>query len=173
MQLVFLDIPYLAPTFQAPDNSYTIGVSTVPRSRGWLRLPSADPDLHPLINPDYLDDEDDMRRLLLGIEHARELNETQALAAWRKGEVVPGPDVRSENELRGFVARSVSTYFHPVGTCKIGTDDQAVVDPQLRVHGLTGLRVADTSVMPSITSTNTNPAAMMIGEKAAGLIRGN
>ena len=85
-------------------------------------------------------------------------------------EVLPGGHVQDEKGLRDFIARATGCYFHPVGTCKMGTDDRAVVDPQLRVHGVEGLRVADASVMPAIPSGNTNAAAIMIGEKAADLI---
>src|SRR5439155_26861717 len=86
MQFMFIHVPFHPPTLQAPANSYTFGISTVPRSRGWIKLASADPDQPPLINPNYLDDEADVLRLLLGIERARELNATNAFAPWRKGE---------------------------------------------------------------------------------------
>ena len=171
MQFMFMHIPY-HPTLQVPPNGYTFGISTVPQSRGWIKLASADPDQPPLINPNYLDNEVDVQRLLLGIERARELNATNAFAPWRKGEVLAGDDVRDEAGLRDFIARGTGTYYHPVGSCKLGIDDQAVVDPELKVHGLDGLRVADASIMPSIVCVNTNPTAIMIGEKAADLIRG-
>jgi choline dehydrogenase len=172
MQFMFMHVPYHPPTLQAPPNSYTFGISLIPQSRGWIKLASADPDLPPLINPNYLHNEADVQRLLLGIELARELNATNAFATWRKGEVLAGDDVRDETGLRNFIARGTSSYFHPVGSCKLGIDDQAVVDPELKVHGLDGLRVADASIMPTIVSVNTNPTAIMIGEKAADLIRG-
>lgn len=171
MQNVFLGFPYHTPAFQAPANSYTIGMTTVPRSRGWLKLASSDPDQPPLINPNYYDDDDDVRRMLIGIERAREFMAADALGTWRKQEVAPGPGIQGEKALREFIARNTSTYFHPVGSCKMGIDEQAVVDPRLKVHGLDGLRVADASVMPSIPSVNTNPASIMIGEKAAEIIR--
>ena len=91
--------------------------------------------------------------------------------AWRRSEVLPGPNVTDEATLRVFLSRNTGTYFHPVGSCAMGTGPDAVVDPELRVHGLTGLRVADASVMPRIPPVNTNAATIMIGGKAADLIR--
>ncbi|MGW5364518.1 GMC family oxidoreductase [Actinopolymorpha pittospori] len=172
MQIVFIHAPSHPPTFKTPANSYTFGITTVPRSRGWIRLASAHPDQPPLINPNYLDDEEDVRRLLLGIGRARELSEADAFASWRKEEVLPGTSVRGDASLREFIARHARTYYHPVGSCKMGTDVLAVVDPELKVRGLDGLRVVDASVIPSILCVNVNPATIMIGEKAADLIRG-
>ena len=170
MQSLFSHVPYHLPHLQAPPNSYTFCISTVPDSRGWLRLASADPTAPPLINPRYLAEDSDVRRLLLGLRKARELNTATAFAEWGPREVLPGGHVQDEKGLRDFIATATGTYFHPVGTCKMGTDDRAVVDPQLRVHGVEGLLVADASVMPTIPSVNTNAAAIMIGEKAADLV---
>jgi choline dehydrogenase len=155
---------------QAPPNGYTVAIAVVPDSRGWLRLASADPTAPPLINPRYLAEDSDVRRLLLGVRKARELNAAAAFAEWGPREVLPGGHVQDEKGLRDFIATATGCYHHPVGTCKMGTDDRAVVDPQLRVHGVEGLRVADASVMPTVPSVNTNPAAIMIGEKAADLV---
>jgi choline dehydrogenase len=171
MQFMFIHVPFHPPTLQAPENSYTFGIATVPQSRGWVKLASADPDQPPLINPNYLAEEADVLRLLLGIERARELDATKAFAPWRKREVLAGDEVRDEVGLRDFIARGTGTYYHPVGSCKMGIDEQAVVDPELKVHGLDGLRVADASIIPFIGCVNTNPTAIMIGEKAADLIR--
>ena len=170
MQTLFIQFPFPPPTMQAPPNGYTVAIATVPASRGWVRLASADPTAPPLINPGYLAEDSDVRRLLLGVRKARELNTAAAFAEWGPREVLPGGHVQDEKGLRDFIARAASHHFHPVGTYKMGTDDRAVVDPQLRVHGIEGLRVADASVMPAIPSVNTNPAAIMIGEKAADLI---
>ena len=170
MQFLSVHFPFLPPEMQAPPNSYTLAVNIVPDSRGWLRLASADPTAPPLINPRYLAEDSDVQRLLLGLRKARELNTAAAFTEWGPREVLPGGHVQDEKGLRDFIATATGTYFHPVGTCKMGTDDHAVVDPQLRVHGVEGLRVADASVIPTIPSVNTNPATIMIGEKAADLI---
>lgn len=172
MQFMFIHVPFHPPHLQAPPNSYTFGIATIPDSRGWVRLANADPKAAPLINPNYLGEESDVRRLLLGIEKAREINAASPFSEWGTTEVLAGEQIQDEAGLRDFVSRGTGTYYHPVGTCKIGTDDAAVVDPELRVHGIEGLRVADASVMPTIVCVNTNAASIMIGEKAADLIRG-
>lgn len=105
-----------------------------------------------------------------GIELSRDLAAAPALAAFTGDELAPGPGARSPAELREFVRRNASTLWHPVGTCRMGRDRMAVVDPQLRVYGTQGLRIADASVMPKIVAGNTNAACVMIGEKAADLI---
>jgi choline dehydrogenase-like flavoprotein len=96
----------------------------------------------------------------------------QAFAPYVRAERHPGPDVRTEQEIADYATRSAKTDYHPVGTCKMGVDDQAVVDPDLKVHGLDGLRVCDSSVMPLLVSSNTNAPTIMIAEKAADRIRG-
>ena len=112
---------------------------------------------------------------LLAMEHAIriciDIGEQPALSEWRKAEIHPGPDVRSRSALRDYIRRSVGSYHHQVGTCRMGVDKDAVVDPQLRVHGVSGLRVVDASIMPAIVSGNTNAPTVMIAEKAADLIR--
>jgi choline dehydrogenase len=168
MQLMFIHVPFHQPGLQASPNSFTFGVTTIPDSRGSIRLASADPADAPLIDPGYLTAESDVDRLVDGIQVARDLAATSAFSAWNAREVLPGPDV---SDLRDFVARSTGTYYHPVGTCAMGTGPDAVVDPELRVHGIDGLRVADASVMPTVVCVNTNAATVMIAEKAADLIR--
>jgi choline dehydrogenase len=172
MQFMFIHVPFHPPHLQAPPNSYTFGIATIPDSRGWVRLASADPKAAPLINPNYLGEDSDVQRLLLGIEKARELNATSAFSEWDTTEVLAGEHVQDEAGLRDFVSRGTGTYYHPVGTCRVGTDDGAVVDPELRVRGIEGLRVADASVMPTVVCVNTNAASIMIGEKAADLVLG-
>ena len=103
---------------------------------------------------------------------SRTIGEADAFSELRGREVLPGPDVTSEEDLREFVAKAASTYYHPAGTCKMGTGDDAVVDPQLRVRGVEGLRVADASIMPTMVSANPNAAITMIGAKAAALVSG-
>jgi choline dehydrogenase len=170
MQFMFIHVPFHPPHLQAPPNSYTFGIATIPDSRGWVRLASADPKAAPLINPNYLDKDSDVQRLLLGIERARELNAASAFSEWGTREVLAGEHIQDEAGLRDFVSRGTGTYYHPVGTCRMGADDEAVVDPELRVHGIEGLRVADASVLPTVVCVNTNAASIMIGEKAAELV---
>ena len=171
MQLMFIHVPFHPPHLVAPANSFTIAFATVPDARGSIRLTGPDPAAAPLIDPNYLGAESDMRRMIHGLTVAREVAATRAFAPWRGREVLPGPDATGEPALRAFIAHATSTYYHPVGSCAMGIGPGTVVDPELRVHGLTGLRVADASIMPRIVSVNTNAATIMIGEKAADLIR--
>ncbi|HEY2512503.1 MAG TPA: GMC family oxidoreductase N-terminal domain-containing protein [Polyangiaceae bacterium] len=142
-----------------------------PESRGEILLRSKDPSEKPLIDPHYLEAPYDMQVLLAGIRMAREIAKTEPLAGFLKAEATPGPDVTSEDALRAAVRLYAKTIYHPVGTCKMGNDAAAVVDAQLRVHGIEGLRVADASIMPSITGGNTNAPSIMIGERAAEFVR--
>jgi choline dehydrogenase len=171
MQLMFIHVPFHPPHLTAPPNSYTLAVATVPDARGSVRLAGPDPSTPPLIDPNYLGAESDIRRMVHGVRVAREIAASEPFAPWRGREVLPGPDATDEAALRDFVARGTGTYYHPVGTCAMGIGDDAVVGPDLRVYGSTGLRVADASIMPRLMPVNTNPAAIMIGEKAADLIR--
>jgi len=141
-----------------------------PLSRGWVRLASADPLARPLIHPNYLACESDRQRLADGCRLARRLYATRALSAWVAAEVVPGPQVPDE-ALIDYVRAGADSYHHQVGSCRMGMDATAVVDPSLRVHGVQGLRVADASVMPTVPSGNCHAAIVMIAEKAADLIK--
>lgn len=172
MQLMFIHVPFHPPHLTAPSNSFTFAVATVPEARGAIRLASPDPRTPPLIDPNYLGVDTDIRRLVHGLTVAREIAGTPPFAPWCAREVLPGPDIADGKALRAFVSRATSTYYHPVGSCMMGVGGEAVVDPELRVHGLSGLRVADASVIPRIPPVNTNALAIMIGEKAADLIRG-
>ena len=145
----------------------------VPESRGWIGLRSADPAAPALIQPNYLEDEADCRTTVAGIRMVREVITQPAFAAYRGRELAPGDAVRSDAELTAWLRANAMTTFHPVGTCRMGTDPMAVVDARLAVHGIAGLRVADASVMPVITSGNTNAPAIMIGEKAAQFVAGS
>jgi choline dehydrogenase len=142
-----------------------------PESRGYLALRSRDPFTPPLIQPNYLARAADMDVLVQGILIARRLARTQIFASVLGDEIQPGLAVQSTAELRAYIRSHASTVYHPVGTCKMGGDRLAVVDAQLRVHGMAGLRVADASIMPSIVNGNTNAPAMMIGEKLAELVQ--
>lgn len=172
MQLMFIHVPFHPPHLAAPANAFTFAIAAVPEARGSIRLAGPNPSTPPLIDPDYLGAESDVRRMIHGVHVARDIAATAPFAPWRAREVLPGPGVTDDAALRSFVARSTGTYYHPVGSCAMGTGLEAVVDPELRVHGLTGVRVADASVMPRIVAVNTNAATIMIGEKAADLIRG-
>lgn len=172
MQLMFIHVPFHLPHLVTPVNSFTFGIATVPDARGSIRLAGPDPATAPLIDPNYLGAESDVQRMMHGLAVAREIAASEPFRPWRGSEVLPGPDATDEKALRAFLAHNTGTYYHPVGSCAMGTGSEAVVDPELRVHGLTGLRVADASIMPRIVPVNTNAAAIMIGEKAADLIRG-
>jgi choline dehydrogenase len=174
LQALFVTLPYHSPALHGPAEGYSIAVSLMtPRSRGWVRLASREPDVAPLVNPNYLRDSRDVEALVLGLQRAREIGEARALSAWRGSEVLPGPGLRDASALRKHVHESLTTYFHYAGTCRIGSDEEAVVDDHLRVHAVHGLRVADASVMPSIVSANTNAAVLAIAERAADLMSQN
>ena len=143
-----------------------------PESRGWIGLRSADPAAPPLIQPNYLEDEADRRATVAGIRMVRDVIAQPALDTYRGAELAPGDALQSDEELTAWLRANAMTTFHPVGTCRMGTDPMAVVDARLAVHGIAGLRVADASVMPVIVSGNTNAPAIMIGENAAEFILG-
>ncbi len=142
-----------------------------PKSRGRVRLRSAAPQDRPLIEGNFLSHPDDLHTLVEGFRLVRRLAATPAFTKRLQGELVPGPNVSSTAQIEQWIRENLGTVFHPVGTCKMGNDPMAVVDDQLRVHGLQGLRVADASIMPTLVTGNTNAAAIMIGEKAADLVR--
>ncbi len=143
-----------------------------PRSRGTVRLASADPRAAPLIDPNHWSDPRDRRLSLAGLRMARNILRQPALHPFILGERLPGPAVTNDSELIDYAIRTCRTGYHPVGTCRMGEGPFAVVGPDLRVHGMDGLRIIDASVMPRILSSNTGAATMMIGEKGADLIHG-
>ena len=145
-----------------------------PDSRGYVRLRSADPFEAPLIQPNYLAEEGDRRVLLAGMKLARRLLKTKPLEPYYDYEDFPGDQVQSDDELLEAAKQRGTTTFHPAGTCRMGprTDPLAVVDDELRVHGLEGLRVIDASIMPTMLSANLNAATLMLADKASDLIRG-
>jgi choline dehydrogenase len=164
----------LAPAgFQPPPAGYALVASAVaPDSRGSLRLASADPQTPPLIDPGFLRDGRDLARLEAGLGMIRQAAAGAALSRMPQAEVWPGPDVRTSAGLRDYIRRAVGSYYHPAGTCRMGSDAAAVTDPQLRVRGVSGLRVADASVMPVIPNANPNATVLAIAERAAELIAG-
>lgn len=141
-----------------------------PHSNGEITLRSSDPAAAPLIDPKYFSDRRDLEHLLAGVKLTREIAHTAPLAELIESEFFPGDKVQTDDELRAWIRSSVNTIFHPTGTCKMGNDPMAVVDAELRVHGLHGLRVADASVMPRIIGGNTNAPTIMIAERCADFI---
>jgi choline dehydrogenase-like flavoprotein len=179
--LQFHSIPwaYPEPNDDGPDDpvisrehSFTILPGLIyPRSRGAVRLRSTDPLESPDIDPRYLSDDADMRTLVRAFEMARDIAASRPLAPFLRGEATPGPKVRTEAEIRAAIRLYAKTIYHPVGTCKMGLGADAVVDAELRVRGIEGLRVADASIMPTIVGGNTNAPSIMIGERAADVVR--
>ncbi|HXX82984.1 MAG TPA: choline dehydrogenase [Casimicrobiaceae bacterium] len=157
-----------------PFSGFTFSVCQLrPESRGFVRIKSADPLEPPAMQPNYLSIPEDCATLTSGIRLARRLAATRALAPYVKAEYRPGPMAQSDAELLEFVRNTGGTIFHPAGTCKMGDiarDPRAVVDARLRVHGMRSLRVVDCSIMPTLTSGNTNVPVVMIAEKAADMI---
>jgi len=157
-------------------SGFTMSVCQLrPRSRGHVRIKSADPLAAPAMQPNYLSAPEDRATLVAGIRLARKLAGTRALAPYVAGEYRPGPDATTDEQLLDFARERAGTIFHPAGTCRMGpaADPLAVVDPALRVHGLAGIRVVDCSVMPALVSGNTNAPVIMIAEKAADMILGD
>ncbi|WP_339548385.1 GMC family oxidoreductase [Pseudomonas sp. RA_35y_Pfl2_P32] len=141
-----------------------------PQSRGRIEISSADPQQAPLIQPNYLSHPEDLRVAAAAIRLTRRIVSAPALQPFKPVEYLPGAELRTEEQLHEAAARIGTTIFHPVGTCRMGQDADAVVDAQLQVHGIPGLRIADASIMPHITSGNTCSPTLMIAEKAAQLI---
>jgi choline dehydrogenase len=142
-----------------------------PDSRGTIMAHSADPLARPAIRPNYLSAASDLRALLAGVAHARRIFAAPPLARHSAAETMPGADIQSDGALIAFLRDAGTNLHHPVGTCRMGEDPMAVVDSRLRVRGLEGLRVIDASVMPTVTTGNTNAPSIMIGEKGAAMIR--
>jgi choline dehydrogenase len=141
-----------------------------PEARGTVLAKSSNPREAPAIKPNYLDHEVDRKAIVAGLRKCRDILFTNVFNKYGGEEVYPGKDIRSDDEWLDYAYRYGSTVYHPVGTCKMGTDRMAVVDPELRVHGVSGLRVVDASVFPKMTSSNTNAPTIMIAEKAADMI---
>lgn len=172
LQIAFVHVPFNIIVGQGHPNSVSILPGVVrPLSRGWIRLASKNPLEKPLVNPNYLGVASDLERLVQGVKIGRKIFGTRAFSSWMKQELMPGPDVQTDEELRAFVRQTADSYHHQVGSCKMGLDSMAVVDPQLRVHGIEGLRVADASVMPFVPSGNCHTGILMIGEKVSDLIK--
>ncbi|WP_193044718.1 GMC family oxidoreductase [Mycolicibacterium baixiangningiae] len=170
LQIVMADTAAVVG-LDAPD-TYLIGVSAIqPHSRGSVRLATANIEQPPLVDPNYLGDERDWKTMLEGFRIAREIGAAPAFSPWLGEELAPGPVVVNEDSLRQYLKEALGTYFHPAGTCAMGDSDESVVDVKLRVHDISGLRVADASVMPSLPSNNPMATVYGIAERAAALIR--
>mgnify|MGYP001197292174 CR=1 FL=1 len=172
LQIAFVHVPFNIIVGQGHPNSISILPGIVrPLSRGWIRLASNNPLEKPLVNPNYLGVESDLERLVQGVKIGRQIFGTRAFSSWIKQELMPGSEIQTDDQLRAFVRQTADSYHHQVGSCKMGLDSMAVVDPQLRVHGIEGLRVADASVMPVVPSGNCHTGILMIGEKVSDLIK--
>ncbi|MFT7110582.1 MAG: choline dehydrogenase [Psychrobacter glaciei] len=142
-----------------------------PKSRGTLALASSNASTPPLVNANYLSHPEDLEKMIKGVKLGRKILSQDALKPYRVAEVLPGESIQSDAEIEGFVRDYAETIYHPVGTCKMGTDDMAVVDSTLRVKGVANLRVVDASIMPELVGGNTNAPTIMIAEKAADMIK--
>ena len=174
LELIFAPVPFIDHGQTAPpDHGITIGVVLLqPESEGRITLASADPADPPVIDPGYLSAEADVRRLVTGLKVAQRLLETGPLRPFAGEPMSPWTGSMDDDVLAAHIREHAETLYHPVGTCRMGTGDDTVVDLDLKVHGLQGLRVADASVMPRINRGHTQAPAYMIGEKAADLIAG-
>jgi choline dehydrogenase len=141
-----------------------------PESRGSVHIRSTDPAQAPAIKANYLDTDNDRKAIVAAVRRVREIYAAPALDSYRGEEVLPGAGLQSDEEILSYVRAEGESVYHPVGTCKMGNDDMAVVDERLRVHGIKDLRVADASIMPNVTSGNTNAPAIMIAEKCADMV---
>jgi len=173
IQLIFAPNYYFDHGFANPaGHGFTIGALLLrPADRGGLQLRSADPCAPPAIDPNYLASDTDMQLLVEGFKLAREVAQARALAPCRGAQVWP-PKAHDDAAIRAHIRANSHTIYHPVGTCKMGDDPLVVVDNQLRVHGIAGLRGVDAAIMPAIVSGNTNAPTIMIAEKGADMIRG-
>ncbi|NCR15930.1 MAG: choline dehydrogenase [Microcystis aeruginosa LL13-03] len=171
LQFFFGPVQFVEPEYRIDGPGFTFAPIVVqPQSRGTVSLRSNNPQDLAVIRANYLECPTDINVLIKGIELARALVNTSTFNEFRGRELAPGSSVTSHSDLTEYIRQVSSTVWHPVGTCKMGRDRYAVVNPQLQVYGVEGLRVADASIMPTITSGNTNAPTIMIGEKAADMI---
>ena len=168
IQPIHFMVPMYESWMDGPDNGFTLlGGMVRPLSRGTLRLTGPAPEDPVALDPNILACEADLESLVAAVELCRRVGGAAALGEWGAVERYPGPSVSTAEDVRRYVRETAITYHHQVGTCRMGSDAAAVVSPRLRVHGIEGLRVADASVMPTVTTGNTNAPSIMIGERAA------
>lgn len=174
LQIMFIPSSQgLLPGVPASESGFGICVSVIqPFSRGTVRLSGPDPARAPEIDPNYLGDGHDVRAMIAGLRIARRIGTADPLRSWRSTEVSPGPRVKDDADLRDYVATNFWPYFHPVGTCAMGDGETAVLDGELRVRGIEGLRVVDGSAMPVITANNPHATICAMAERAAELLTG-
>lgn len=154
-----------------PFSGFTVGVMGLrPRSRGWVHIQSADPVVYPKIDPKYLDDPHDAQVLLAGIKEVRRLATFPSFRKLIVQETRPGDSAVTDDDILDYIRETTQTTWHVVGSCKMGTDADAVVDPELRVHGISRLRVIDSSIFPTIPSSNTNAPTIALGERGAEMV---
>ncbi len=174
LQLLFTPASYAQNVISTLETQpgMTVAICPVrPDSRGTIMAQSADPLARPAIRPNYLSARSDQEVLAAGLRLARRIFQQDAIAQHSAFELLPGPDVQSDEDILAFNRQYGTTIYHPVGTCRMGEDPRSVVDSRLRVHGIQGLRIADASVMPTLTTGNTNAPSIMIGEKCAAMMR--
>jgi choline dehydrogenase len=165
-----------AGEYNAKGNMVTVPGTTAtvcylnPTSRGSVHIQSRDPNTPPVIKANYLATENDRQKMLGALRKTRDIFSAPTMDNYRTEEMLPGAAKQSDEELLEYIKDHAESVYHPVGSCKMGNDDMAVVDEQLRVHGIKGLRIADCSIMPTITSGNTHAPAVMIAEKCADFL---
>ncbi len=174
LELIFAPVPYIDHGLTPPTGpGYTIGaVLLQPRSRGAVTLRSADPTEPPAIDPAYLTYEEDVATLVAGVRLAQRVFTREAFSGWVTGPMVPDRELEHDEHIVDYIRARAQTLYHPVGTCRMGNDPASVVDAELRVRGVDGLRVVDASVMPTITRGHTLAPTVMIAERSADLIEG-
>jgi choline dehydrogenase len=173
VQFAFAPAFYIRHGFDNPKGENGLGFGPIllqPYSVGEVKLATSDPLAKPLIDPRYFSDERDLQTMIRGIRIAEKVLSQSALDDYRGARYLPETDLPTDGEIAQLLREMSETLYHPVGTCKMGTDEMAVVDTELRVHGINGLRVVDASIMPKIVRGNTNAPTVMIAEKGAEMI---
>jgi choline dehydrogenase-like flavoprotein len=174
VQFVFMPASRPTPKFPFPIG-HGFGVNSIllrPKSRGSVNIASSNPYDAPLIDTNFLAEEDDINTLLRGMRIARQILQSPEMGKYQAKEILPGKSTDSDDELRAYIRSMTSAVHHPGGTCRMGTDANSVVDGELKVRGIAGLRVVDASIFPRVVSGNTNAPAVMVAEKAADIILG-